>query len=143
MKSKIKLSFRMELMGQGYYSKLADQCEKKNPELAGKMRLFSRHEHKHSKLFSKLYAEIYGKRPGYEWPWRLSGKTMGIILRPLPLRFKLKRLSSIEKMAVRQIEKALENGQKGGYFDIIRAILPDEQMHAALFNEFYPQEGNE
>lgn len=141
MKSKIRLSFRMELIGKGYYSKLADQNAKKHPELAEKLSLFSRHEHKHSKLFAKLYSDLYGKQPGYEWPWQLAGKTMGVILWPLPIKLKLKRLGSIEKMAVRQIEKALASGEEGGYFDVIRAILPDEQKHAALFNEFYAQEG--
>jgi len=142
VKSKIRLSFRIELIGKGYYSKLADQIAKKQPELAEKLSLFSRHEHKHSKLFARLYAEMYGKQPGFEWPWQFAGKTIGVFLRPLPPRLKLKRLGSIEKMAVRQIEKALASGQEGGYFDIIRAILPDEQKHAALFNEFYTQEGS-
>lgn len=136
MKSKIRLSYRMELVGQGYYSRLADQYGSKYPELADKMRLFSRHEHKHSKLFAKLYSEMYGKQPGYEWIWRNIGKMAGFILRPLSLEKKLKRLSSVEKMAVKQIEKALQTGQEGGYFKVIKAILPDEERHAALYDEF-------
>lgn len=140
MKSKIRLSFRMELVGQGYYSRLANQYAGKYPELSEKMRLFSGDEHKHSKLFSRLYTDMYGKQPGYEWIWRNIGKAMGFILRPLPLELKLKRFGSIEKMAVSQIEKALESGQEGGYFDIIRSILPNEIKHSVLYCEFFGKE---
>ena len=61
LKFQIKLSYRVELFGTGFYEGLASRYRKKYPELSKKLHKYAAHEYKHSRLFNKCYAELFGK----------------------------------------------------------------------------------
>ena len=127
----------MEMIGTGCYETLARRYAGRNPELSERFRKMAESERSHGVMFQKCHAGLYGSEMSGEKFWLFVGKLSAVSQTLLPLRIKLKILSSVEKLAVKQIEAALVSGGKSEFHDIIRAILPDEKEHANLYVEWF------
>lgn len=136
MKTQLRLSYKVEILGTGFYKSLGKQYGKKQPELAKKLNEFADHEYLHGVLFRQSYINLYGKNPGSEKLWLGIGKAMAFTFLPFSLKFKLKKLSLIEHIAVKQIERDLLKGEENPYLEIAKKILPDEKEHAKLYKEW-------
>ena len=90
-----------------------------------------------AKLFKKCSQKMYGESPDGEDFWLFVGKAVALVMRPLPLKSKLKKLSLAEQQAVERIEKNLVQGDITQFHRVIRAILRDEKIHAGFYNEWY------
>ena len=136
LKKQVKESFRMEMIGTGIYHALSRQY-KKSPEISNSLKEFSQQEEMHGKLFKQYYKKTFGKSIKGESFWQFAGRAAAIVMRPLSLETKLKKIGAAESQAVFRIEKALAGGEDTGYHKIIRRILPDEKAHAALHGQLY------
>lgn len=137
IQNQIQRSFRMEMIGTGFYGALAKQYGKQDPKLQERLQSFSDDERMHGRLFKKCGEKMYGESPGRENFWFFVGKTMALAMRPLPLKVKLKKLSLEEQQAVERIEKILDQGNASPFHKVIRTILRDEKKHAAFYHERY------
>jgi rubrerythrin len=139
LKFQIKLSYRVELFGTGFYDGLASRYRKKYPELSKKLHKYAVHEYKHSRLFNKCYADLFGKELGWEWFWRGFGRWQSYLLFALPVKLKLKMASLTEVLAVKQLERDVATGQKNKYIEIAKKIIPEEKEHANIYQEWVHQ----
>ena len=136
LKFQVKLSYRVELFGTGFYEGLSSQYNKKYPELSKKLDKYASHEYQHSKLFNKCYSDLFGKVLGAEGFWRGFGKCQSYLILVLPLKLKLKMASITEVLAVKQLEKDIATGQKNKYTEIAKKIIPEEKKHAEIYKEW-------
>ena len=127
LKFQIKLSYRVELFGTGFYEGLASRYRKKYPELSKKLHKYAAHEYKHSRLFNKCYAELFGKELRGEGFWRGFGRCQSCLLFALPVKLKLKMVSLTEVLAVKQLEKDIATGQENKYIEVAKKILSEEK----------------
>ena len=137
-KKQLKVAFRMEMIGTGLYRSLAAQYGDRYPDLQAHFLKFSRDEHKHGKLFARLFLKTYGRRMHGETFWIVFGRGMGLAMRPLSLRKKMKKLSMIEAGAVERITQDLPVCENPGLARIMASILPDEKAHAGLYRQWFP-----
>lgn len=137
MQSKIRKSFRTEMLAAGLYQTLAGQCAKNNPELSAMFKAAGEQEYRHGLLFAQHYYEVYGYNLGSGGHWFAFGKRLGRIMAPLPLRVKTRRLCAKEAEAVKMIETELTNPDDSSYHKLLKVILPDEQEHAGLYQQFF------
>lgn len=135
-KKQIKLSYKVEMIGAGYYRGLAGQYSKKEPEIVRHLLEFGDNEYSHGEMFKKCYRDSFGKDLSGEKFWIAMGKFFTYVLYLMPLKSKLKSLASIEHLAVKMIEKDIASGVADPYVDIIKKILPDEKAHAAIYREW-------
>lgn len=138
LKLQIAKSFRMEMIGTGFYRGLSAQYRKHDPRLSEKFREFAGHEYMHSRLFSKHFREIFGRRIRGGGFWFFTGSFIAFMMKPMTLKAKLKKLNSIESKAVSDIEKVLDEAGNDGLSEILKIILPDEQLHANLYKAYFP-----
>ena len=138
MKLPIWLSCRSELFGTGYYNGLSNQYGREYPELTKKFDEFAADEYEHSKLFNKCYSDLFGKNLGGERFWLGSGKCMAHLLFALPVDSKVKNMSHIELLGVKQLEKYIANEKNPymPYMEAVKRILPDEKKHAEMYKEW-------
>lgn len=137
MKGLITKSYRMEMLGTGVYHSLAQQYSKSRPRLSAKFMAYADQESRHGWMFDQYYRQAFGRGLGGGGFWRFMGRMAGFMMRTLPLRAKMRRLSRVETQAVADIEKALAAGNAKGLEKVLRAILPDEKAHAALYAEWF------
>lgn len=137
IKGLITKSYRMEMIGTGVYRSLAAQYSKRRPKLSAKFRAYADQEFRHGRMFEQCHRNAFGKEIGGGAFWRLMGRAAAQMMRALPLKAKLKKLSRVESQAVADIEKALASGDCNGLEKVLRAILPDEKAHAALYGEWF------
>ena len=137
-KLQITKSFRMEMMGTGLYRSLSAQYRKREPKLSERFWEFAGHEYMHGRFFSKHFQKTYGKELSGERFWIFLGKVTAFMMRPMPLKVKLRKLSTIESQAVARIEQVLKGEGDDGLHKIMKAILPDEKAHASLYREWFP-----
>ncbi|MDA8140369.1 MAG: hypothetical protein M0036_17115 [Desulfobacteraceae bacterium] len=138
MKGLIAKSFRMEMIGTGVYRSLAAQYSKSRPKLSAKFRAYADQEFRHGRMFDQCHRNAFGQNIGGGAFWRFIGRVAAFMMRALPLKAKMKKLSRVEFQAVADIEKALAGGDRNGLEKVLRAILPDEKAHAALYGEWFP-----
>lgn len=138
IKQQIARSFRMEMIGTGCYRGLSAQYLKREPKLGEKFREFAGHEYMHGTLFETYFRKTYGKDMRGEKLWISVGRLTALMMRLMPLKDKLKKLSTIESQAVAAIEKALAGSGDNGLQKIMKTILPDEKAHAGLYREWFP-----
>lgn len=136
LKQEILRSFRMEMIGTGCYNALARRYEAGRPELSKRFRAMAESERGHGEMFQKCHAGLYGGEISGEAFWLFMGKLSALSQALLPLKTKLKILSGVERLAVKQIEAALATGGTSEFHDILKAILPDEKDHAALYDDW-------
>lgn len=136
LKPEIVRSFRMEMIGTGCYETLARRYAGRRPGLSERFRKMAESERSHGVMFQKCHAGLYGSEMSGEKFWLLVGKLSAVSQTLLPLGIKLKILSAVEKLAVKQIEKTLAGGGMSEFHAIMRSILPDEKEHAALSAEW-------
>lgn len=136
LKKQVKESFRMEMMGTGLYRALSRHY-RHNPHVSQRLMDFSEQEAMHGRLFQQYYRKTFGKTLRGEKTWLLTGRFVALIMRPMSLESKLKKIGTIENKAVQRIEDALSTGEDNGYIKIIKRILPDEKAHASLYGELY------
>lgn len=134
----IKASFRMEMMGAGLYQRLAKQCSRRDSALSRRLRHFSEQEAMHGRLFKEYAWNQFGQRLRTGFFWRMAGRLIAVLMRPVPLERKLKKLHVIEQAAVEHIEEVLAGDGQSGYRQIIQTILPHEKAHAALYAQVFP-----
>jgi len=140
LKKAIAKSFRMEMIGTGVYRSLAAQYRQSQPKLSGKFTAYAGQEYRHGRLFDRCHQKAFGKSIGGGLFWRFMGSGMALMMRVLPLKAKMKKLSHVEAQAVADIEKALTGGEgaDSGLVQVLRTILPDEKAHAALYRQWFP-----
>jgi rubrerythrin len=136
LNSQIKLSFRVELFGTGFYRGLSSQYRKKYPDLAKKLDDYAAHEYEHSILFNKCYSDLFGKKLGGEGFWLGFGKCQSYLLFALPVSIKLKMAAQTEVLAIKMLEKDIATGQQNQYIEVAKKILPDEKKHAGIYKEW-------
>ena len=134
----IKTSFRMEMMGAGLYQTLAKQYRRRDQALSRRLSQFSEQEAMHGRLFKEYARNQFGRRLRTGFFWRMAGRLTAVLMRPLPLERKLKKLHGIEQASVEHIEEILAEDGQGGYRQIIQTILPHEKAHAALYTQVFP-----
>lgn len=137
LKGLITKSYRMEMIGTGVYRSLAAQYNKSRPKLSAKFSSYADQEFRHGRMFDQSHRKAFGKNIGGGAFWRFMGRVAAFMMRALPLRAKMKKLSRGESQAVADIEKALAAGNCNGLEKILQAILPDEKAHAALYGEWF------
>lgn len=136
LKAKIKWSCRFEYIGAGYYFKLSESySEDKN--LSDIFKKFAKHELKHGIMFNSFYKKNYKTSLGKNL-WLYLGKFTATVQRPIPIKWKLKILSSIEGLATKQIERIIQSGNPDPYMNLLKKILPDEVAHASIYRKLYP-----
>jgi rubrerythrin len=136
LKFQVKLAYRVELFGNGFYEGLSNQYRKKYPELTKKLDKYAAQEYKHSKLLNKCYSDLFSKELGGEGFWRGFGRCQSCLIFALPLKLKLKMAGITEVLAVKQLEKDIATGQKNKYTEIAKKILPEEKEHANIYKEW-------
>jgi rubrerythrin len=134
----VKASFRMEMMGAGLYQTLAKQCRGRDSALSRRLHHFSEQEAMHGRLFKEYARDQFGRRLRSGVFWRMAGRLMAVLMRPVSLERKLKKLQGIEQAAVEHIEAILAGEGQSGYRQIIQTILPHEKAHAALYAQVFP-----
>lgn len=139
LKQKIELRFIyiVELIGKGTYSVYANQCRKRNPELAKKLDEYGDHEYNHAGLFREVYRESFGKELGAEGFWVWYGKCLAYINFLLPMKIKLWILEKIEIVAVKKLKKDLKSGKDTPILPVLEKILPDELKHTTIYSDHY------
>jgi rubrerythrin len=137
LKPEILRSFRMEMIGTGCYETLALKFAGSKPELSQKFRKMAESERSHGVMFQKCHKNLFGSEMSGEKFWLFMGKLSAVSQALLPLRIKLKILSSVEKLAVWQIDTMLSGGGTSAFHEILRSILPEEKKHAALYDEWF------
>lgn len=136
LKFQIRLSYKVELFGTGFYKGLSSQYKKKYPELTTKLDEAAAHEYEHSILFSNCYNDMFNKKIGGEGFWLGTGKCMSYLMYALPISLKLKNASGMERLAVKMLEKDIASGQENQYIEVAKKILPDEKKHADLYRDW-------
>lgn len=139
IKGLINKSYRMEMIGTGVYRSLAAQYSKRRPKLSAKFRAYADQEFRHGRMFDQCHRQAFGQNIGGGAFWRFMGRLAAFLMRALPLKAKMKKLSRVEFQAVADIEKALAGGDCNGLEKVLKAILPDEKAHAALYREWFPK----
>ncbi len=137
MRLKVAKSFRMEMVGTGLYRALSSQYRKTEPGLSERFHTFAGHEYMHGKLFGKYFQKTYGKTLQGEGFWIFMGRVAAFMMRAMPLKKKMKKLSIIEAQAVADIEKVLAVSGDDRLNKIMKTILPDEKAHAGLYREVF------
>ncbi len=133
---KIRESFRMECVGAGMYTRLARQYRRHGP-ISEKFARFSGQEAMHGRLLSEYHRRNYGRALGGGRLWRAVGAILAIVMGPVPLKKKMKRISAIERRAVEDIRAILSGDGDEGFASIVKQILPDEVEHASLYVEIF------
>jgi rubrerythrin len=133
LKFQIKLSFRVELFGTGFYRTLSKQYNQKYPTLSKMLDKAAAQEYGHSKLFNACYHELFNKKLGAEKFWLGFGSSQSYLIFALPLSLKLKLAKLTELLAVKQFERDISSGDKNKYIEIVKKILPDEKDHAEIY----------
>jgi rubrerythrin len=136
-KRNLKHSFKMEMIGTGIYSGLSREFRAKNPDLSKTFMEFSKQEEMHGKLFQKLFNNLYGKSFKSGFFWKITGRFAAFMMRPIPLRKKLKKLQIAEQDAVNKIEKLLKEKTEPELMKVLKVIYPHEILHASLYNELF------
>ncbi len=136
LQKQVKESFRMEMMGTGIYRALSRQY-RHDSHVSQRLKDFSDQEAMHGRLFQQYYRKTFGKTLRGEKTWLFVGKLVALMIRPMSLESKLKKIGAIENKAVKRIEDAVSTGEDNGYIKIIKRILPDEKDHASLYGELY------
>ena len=137
LKLQVKSSFRTEMFAAGLYSSLARQYGKNNSVLYQKLKEASEQEYMHGRMFNQFYKTRFNENAGSEKVWLAAGKFAALIIRPLPLKKKLKSLGKKESEAVTRIEERLKRDGEPSYLKILNRILPDEKSHAAIYGEIF------
>jgi rubrerythrin len=127
----------MEMIGTGIYSGLSSEFRAKNPDLSKTFMEFSKQEEMHGKLFQKLFNNLYGKSFKSGFFWKITGRFAAFMMRPIPLRKKLKKLQIAEQDAVNKIEKLLKEKTEPELMKVLKVIYPHEILHASLYNELF------
>ena len=133
----IQASFRMEMMGAGFYQTLAKQCRRRDSSLSRSLRRFSEQEAMHGRLFKEYAKNQFGRQLRTGFFWHMVGRLTAVLMRPVSLEHKLKKLHGIEQAAVEHIEEILAEGGQSGYRQIFQVILPHEKAHAALYAQVF------
>jgi rubrerythrin len=136
-KSNLKHSFKMEMIGTGIYKGLSKQFKTKNPDLSETFMEFSKQEEMHGKLFQKCFNDLYGKSFKSGFFWKTTGRFAAFMMRPVPLRKKMKKLQIAEQDAVDKIEKLLNEEIEPKFKKVLKVIHPHEILHASLYNKLY------
>lgn len=136
-KKNLKHSFKMEMIGTGIYKGLSKQFKTKNPDLSEKFMEFSKQEEMHGKLFKKCFKDLYGKNFKSGFFWKTIGRLAAFMMRPIPLRKKMKKLQIAEQDAVYKIEKLLNEDLEPKIKKVLKVIYPHEILHASLYNEVF------
>ncbi|MCB9480632.1 MAG: hypothetical protein H6680_02235 [Desulfobacteraceae bacterium] len=132
-------SYKMEMIGTGLYKGLSMQSKTKNAYLSTRFQEFSKQEEMHGKLFQKCFKDLYGKNIKSGFFWKLTGRLAAFIMRPIPLRKKMKKLQIAEQDAVEKIEKLLNENIEPKFKKVLKVILPHEVLHASLYKEIFKQ----
>jgi len=136
LKFQIKLSYRVELFGTGFYRGLSKQYSNKYPALTKLLDHAAAQEYGHSKLFNTCYAELFNEKLGAEKFWLGFGLCQSYLIFALPVSLKLKLASLTELLAVKQFERDIASGAKNKYIDIVKRIIQDEKDHAEICNKW-------
>ena len=136
LKFQIKLSYRVELFGTGFYRGLSKQYSKRYPDLTKMLDNAAAQEYEHSKLFNACYSELFNKKLGAEKFWLGFGSCQSYLIFALPLSLKLKLSRLTELLAVKQFERDIASGAKNKYIDIVKRIIQDEKNHAEIYNKW-------
>ena len=136
LRAKLRLAFRAENVGAGFYSTLSGHC-RKQPNLAMKLVEFARHESRHAVMFSALHKKEYGTELGGGKTWFRIGRMLAHLQLFLPLEHKLRLIGKVERKAILQLEHSLTLGTRGPYQEMIEKILPDERKHAEFYATWY------
>ena len=136
LKFQIKLSYRVELFGTGFYRGLSKQYHKKYPDLVKLLDHAAAQEYGHSKLFNTCYSELFNEKLGAEKFWLNFGLCQSYLIFALPLSLKLKLSRMTELLAVKQFERDIASGAKNRYIDILKRIIKDEKDHAEIGNKW-------
>ncbi|PKN50961.1 MAG: hypothetical protein CVU43_24165 [Chloroflexi bacterium HGW-Chloroflexi-5] len=136
LKFQIKLAYRVELFGTGFYRGLSKQYNTKYPDLTKMLDHAAAQEYGHSKLFSACYSGLFNKKLGGEKFWLGFGFCQSYFLFVLPVSLKLKLARITELLAVKQFERDLAAGAKNKYIDIVKRIIQDEKDHAEICNKW-------
>jgi rubrerythrin len=132
----IKLAYRVELFGTGFYRGLSKQYNKKYPVLTKLLDHAAAQEYGHSKLFNACYSELFNKKLGAEKFWLRFGLCQSYLIFALPVSLKLKLSRLTELLAVKQFERDIASGAKNKYIDIVKRIIQDEKDHAEICNKW-------
>lgn len=135
MKIQLKWACRIENIGSGFYGSLSSRYHKKE-DLSKTLRMFSKDEYRHGAMFRKGYQDEYGKKLMVK-PWVFCGKTLAFSQYLLPLKWKLKVMSGLESLALKQMNKELRSEKTNRYRRILEKIRPDEECHAAFYHSIY------
>ena len=137
LKLHVKSSFRTEMFAAGLYSTLAGQYGRKDSALYHKLKEASEQEHKHGRIFNQFFKNRFNENAGSEKLWVFIGKFAGFVIRPVPLKKKLRSLADKESAAVTRIEERLKYDGDPSYLKILSHILPDEKSHAAIYDGIF------
>ncbi len=133
LKFQIKLSYRVELFGAGFYRGLSRQYKNKYPGLTKMLDQAGNQEYGHSLLFGKCYDELYNKKLGGGKFWMGFGFLQSYLIFALPVSRKLKMARATELLAVKQFEREIAGGANNKYMDIVKKIIQDEKNHADIY----------
>ena len=132
LKFQIKLAYRVELFGTGFYRGLSKQYNKKYPDLTKLIDHAAAQEYEHSKLFHACYLELFNKQLGAEKFWLGFGLCQSYLIFALPVSLKLQLARLTELLAVKQFERDIAAGAKNKYIEIVKRIIQDERDHAEI-----------